>query len=219
MIGNTNIPSSKSSKEIKILNVVQTGNLTQDGSIFSDFNSGNNYIQPIARVDKGILNLDNSTNTKNFGFAASLANNWEVVVQFVYKRETSRKQGLFCNNVDYSTHLSIRNDEKVEFQVSNSTNSADIGLIISPTVLTDGQEYYAKGEFTGSTYNLYLSTDGTNWNLEGTSITSQTKITNRGNGWMFGWESTARYQAGSMDMAKCYIKINGEYWWKGVETL
>ena len=45
--------------------------------------------------------------------------------------------------------------------------------------------FYVKLEFTGTAYNLYYSTDGTNYTLQG-SITSSTKVGSRTNYFAFG---------------------------------
>ena len=67
---------------------------------------------------------------------------------------------------------------------------------------------------------MYLSTNGTDWTQEGSTITSSSRLTPRGS-WAIGRNlagindvDTLPWQ-GSIDINNSYIKINGEYWWKG----
>ena len=210
-----------SSKEIKILNVVQTGTLTRNGAVVSGF-STSNYLQLGARVDKGILSLDSSTYTKNFGDVVETANSWEWCFKIHFIDNPSSPitlQYIFANIAGYGSHIRVNTSiKKLFLGLSNVDGDDSIGYIEGITTLVDDTDYYVKVEFTGSAYNLYLSTDGTTWNLEGT-ITSSTKIIKRGNGWIIGSDSSSGYFLGGIIISDWYIKINGEYWWKGVETI
>lgn len=218
LINPNQIRDGGSSKEIKILNVVQTGTLQRDGAVFRGFSGNSNYLQLGARVDKGILSLDTSTYLKDLGGAIESANSWEVIMSFTYVTDTTHKQGIIGNAVDYGTHLSINTSEKLEMQLSNaSSGSADIGVETGATTLVNGTKYWTKWEFTGSAYNLYLSTDGITYELEATKD-SDAKINKRAN-WIIGIETPYRAFSGSIDIANAQIKINNELWWKGVETL
>lgn len=221
LINPNQIADGGSSKEIKILNVVQTGSLTRDGAVFSGFsgtaNSGS-YLKIGARVDKGILSLDSSTYYKYFELVTPNANSWEFVTKIHYVASSTQMQYIFSEKVRYGSYIEIAPSGKIDLQVSNSNSSADIGVKEGTTVLTDGTDYFIKMEFTGSAYKASISTDGQTWTEE-CSITSPEKITNRGN-WVIGVEeSNSRYFLGNINIAETYIKVNGEYWWKGVETL
>ena len=79
--------------------------------------------------------------------------------------------------------------------------------------------YWCKLEFTGNKYILSYSIDGINW-IEDASQDSTTKITNLTGELSLGCDEGTRYlENGSIDLSETYIKINGEYWWKGVETI
>ena len=74
-------------------------------------------------------------------------------------------------------------------------------------------------EFTGTAYQVSLSTDGINFQLEKTPTTSNTKLTNRGD-WVIGTMlSDNRIFLGEIDITDWVIKVNGNIWWKGVETV
>jgi hypothetical protein len=203
---------------IKILNVVQTGTLTRDGAVFSGFSSNTNYLQLGARVDKGILSLDSSTYYKSFETVTPTTNTWEFVTKIHHIASSTQRQYILNQYVLYGSELEILTSGVIRLQISNSSSSADIGVQDGTTVLADDTDYWIKIEFTGSAYKAYLSTDGQTW-AEECSITSDTKISNRGP-WVIGVATgTDRYFLGSIDIAETYIKINGDFWWKGVETL
>lgn len=206
------------SSNIKVLNVIQVGTLNKDGAVFSGFSENNNYLSLGARVDKGILSLDSSTYFKYFEAITPTADSWEFVTKIHYVASSTQRQYIFTEKASYGTTLEILTSGVIKFQVSNSDSSVDIGSEEGTTVLTNNTDYWIKIEFTGSAYKAYISTDGQTWNTECT-ITSPTKITNRGN-WIIGVsQNIDRYFLGSIDISESYIKANGEFWWKGVETL
>ena len=102
---------------------------------------------------------------------------------------------------------------KVCFCTSTVTNSWDICELASESTISTSVNYWVKAEFTGSAYNLYLSTDGIEYKLEAsqesTRITTFPETTCIGCG---GWNSSNL--KGSMDLSETYIKIDGEIWWK-----
>lgn len=223
MRGNTNANiSGGGSGNIKILNVVQTGTLYRNGAKFGGFD-GSNYLTLGARVDNGILSVDNNTSYKNI-LELSQADDWEFVIKFKTP-DTFVKQGItyygwtLWYQAENQWTLYIDRTAKLTLYINGI-------YAVSENSLVEDTVYYIKLKYSysESTYKLYLSTTG-EFNGEETleiTINDQTKIPNKII--IFGrYETSNDYSytttVGYIDMEGTYIKINGEYWWKGVETL
>ena len=207
-----------SSKEIKILNVIQTGTLTRDGAMFSGF-STSNYLQLGARVDKGILSLDSSTYTKDFGLVASQADSWEIVFKIKNVVYSGDNQALFTLNTNTGNQFMLSANGAGAFMLLSGTGSSwDINFSANYTMV-DNQDYYIKFFFDGENYGIGFSTDGTNYTQETTP--SSWKMTSRNAQYKIGslQSLSAVNFRGKVYLEESYIKINGEFWWKGVETI
>lgn len=103
--------------------------------------------------------------------------------------------------------LGVRGTGVAMMLLGTGGSSFNIGILYTSTVLSTNTDYWIKGKFTGTKYELYLSTDGINWNLEN-SIESSTLISNSpitlqmGNGHISNW-----YLHGSIDLNNSYIKL------------
>lgn len=119
--------------------------------------------------------------------------------------------GIFC--------VRVFSDNTLNFLLGNTINDFNIGNISGNTVLSSNIDYWTKCVFTGTSYAIYLSTDGINWNLEN-SINSSTPA-NNGNPltlYLGDVHSGNWYLQGSMDLKECYIKSNNNnIVWQGVE--
>lgn len=143
--------------------------------------------------------------------------NWEMFFKIKYKSSQSI-QAIYSQGVSYETKLYI-NSGKVCLSLSNSSGSYTIGDIVGTTSLIQDTIYYIKALFTGTKYELYLSTNNSEWNLEG-SITSSTKISKRSDAWRIGCNkhNTSNYTypfKGDIYINDCYIKVNGYDIWNG----
>lgn len=201
---------------IRVLNIITTGTLTRSGASYSDF-SGSNYLTLADRANGGYLSLDNTV--KNFGSAVSTADNWEMVWKI--KPTQSGDNVIFSENANYASNLytsMIDGATKFSFYVSNSESGLGAFDIHTTTSLTINEFIFVKVEFTGTTYNIYLSSDGINWTLDAT-YSSSTKITRNSNWFVGRAQNTSYYMHGQIDLSGCYIKINGDIWWKGIEVI
>ena len=118
--------------------------------------------------------------------------------------------GIFC--------VRVFSDNTLNFLLGNTINDFNIGNISGNTVLSSNIDYWTKCVFTGTSYAIYLSTNGINWNLEN-SINSSTPA-NNGNPltlYLGDVHSGNWYLKGSMDLKECYIKSNNNIVWQGVE--
>lgn len=118
--------------------------------------------------------------------------------------------GIFC--------FWINRTGKIVFNTSNSTTDWTISQLESTDALSANTYYWGRAIFTGTKYELYLSTDGINWALED-SVNSSIPANNGnpltlylGNMHPGNW-----YLKGSMDLKECYIKSNNTFLWQGVE--
>lgn len=182
-------------------NVTIYGSPTINGHVFSNF-SGSNYLKTIPA---------------QFTEQTATADNWEMVFKIKYVADSSAYQNIWIQGAAYATKLTIETDGKAQLYVNNSGTSTAIGWAKTST-LTNGNTYWIKAEFTGTAYNIYLSTDGVNWEA-GETISSSTKITDRGiNSVGANINDGTNYKQfkGEIDLSESYIKVNGEYWWKGI---
>lgn len=216
----SNAPTSSGS--IKIINATVVGSLTKDGAVFSGFGTSN-YLRPDSRYDKGFLFLDSAANNKLFETVTPTADSWEFGTKIHFVSTTARNQTVFKEDTNYGSIITIGSSgdttDKIIMALSNTSTSNSIGRVVGTTTLTTDTDYWIKWEFTGSAYNVYLSTDGITYNLEGT-VSSQTKITNRGNWFLgVGRDNSSYLTDTSLDLSETYIKVNGEMWWQGVVEL
>lgn len=192
-------------QEIQIPVISAVGNVTFDGTMAGNF-SNTAYLYTIPG---------------QFTDYTANADNWEMVFKFTYVPNSNDVQALYAQGIDYESQLSVYGTGVVRMALSNSSSSFGIGSCMGTTVMTSGQTYWAKAEFTGSAYNVYLSTDGNNWSLEGT-INNSTKLTPRGT-WRIGVNRLNTQWLfpflGKIDLSGCYININGSRWWSGSRTI
>ena len=103
---------------------------------------------------------------------------------------------------------------------STSSLSKDICDARGTTVLSVNTDYWVKAEFTGSTYNIYLSTTGKFNGEETLEITANSTSS--------VYQATPRlgvYRdgdicfSGSIDVTQSYIKINDKMWWHGTKAI
>lgn len=144
------------------------------------------------------------------------ASSWELVWKINFT--LGAQQTIWaCGNTGYYSRLRINTAGKLLFQGGNSSSSYNVFNITGTSTLVGGTNYWIKAEFTGSAYNLYSSTDGQTWTLEGTKA-STTKIT-YGGAEIIGMDygNTDYPLLSSLDLKECYYKIDGEYFWRGIQ--
>ena len=177
------------------LNVTVVGSPTVSSGVVSGFSSAN------------YLTLPETT------FPSSTSTSWEMVFKFTTNDSVSTRQSLYTQGKKYPSGIVIISS-KVRLTISTSDGSYNIVNISGTTTLTANTTYWVKAEFTGSVYNLYLSTDGKTYTLENTKTTSN-KMADTAN-WQIGYDKTDKYPfLGSIDLPNSYIKIDGSTWWKG----
>lgn len=151
----------------------------------------------------------------------STVTSWDWVFAFTYATSTTKQVIISEYNVNNASRI-ICVDDVLCADMSTSRTSFNIGSIVGKTTLISGVKYFAKLSFTGSQYNLYLSTSGKfegEESLEGT-VASSTKLLD--NTYAIGEDGQPNTNypfLGSIDLNESYININGERWWNGTDTV
>lgn len=195
--------------------------LNIDGAKVSGF-AYNRYVLPTSSVDKGVLNFLNSF--KDFGKAVKTADSFEIVFLCNYKSQT--EQYFFGEKESWASRIGINNN-KVHFQLNFTGNDGGSQYVFSAEGdydFTENSDYYFKFEFDGTKYTISVKEKSEeNYTLVAT-LNDDTKITGERT-WIIGTADPAvtifdlNNWASYIDFAGCSIMIDGEYWWKGVETL
>lgn len=177
------------------------GNLYNYDGIFTNFND-TNYIQ---------LN-------KSFSVAVQNANSWEIYTR-VYRTQDGIRQKIFAGGTaTANSWLGIESSNKIRVRLRRTPLSEFLWDFTGTTTINSNKWYYLKLAFTGTEYNVAYSEDGINWTLEGSTETSEI-IGNVSNDWTIGKALAQNYfnpWSGRIDLNNFYIKINGEYWCKGI---
>ena len=180
-------------------------------------------------IDNGVVSGFSSANYLSLPELFRPASNpWERVICFTTSNDvTTVQQLIYINYASDSiagVHFHI-NSGKIAAQISSNGSSWNIvGSFLGKTTLSTNTTYYAMIRFTGSEYQLLLSTTG-EFNGEETlenSITSSTPIYQSNTVYdRLGFRSSSLPQVftGSMDLTKCYGKINGQDWWHGTKAV
>lgn len=155
----------------------------------------------------------------------SAASNFEIV--FKFRHDLSEVGGgnasIFAGSVNGQViSANILDNGKVGFGVGNSTATGWQTTEASTygTTVTQAQIWYwYKVVFTGTQYIGYLSTDGENYTTEWTFNSTMTPSHRDSDIIMIGTNRAPSFTQGFngiIDMNECYIKIDGETVWKGV---
>lgn len=194
--------------DFRFTNVNLYGNLTTATSPVLNGFDYNDYASPIP---------------SQFGHAIANSTNWEVVFKFTYQPTESRYnyvQSLFAqSHVGWENKFCIGNNGVIGFTLTSTNSSYNISDGFGTTTLSVGGTYYAKYTFDGTHYKAFLSSDGLEWSEE-VSVESSLKIKDTTEDWVIGinrYGSGSQYNypfKGNIDLSGCYIKIDGNEWWK-----
>jgi len=149
------------------------------------------------------------------------ADNWEVCFKFTcINLQDSVRQTFLCQPVSYPSQMLIGEHKDLTLLINTSGNGTyAVQLPSDDNILEEGKTYYVKYGFTGTAYYLTYSIDGNNW-IKTYTAESTTKLTNRGD-WTIGVHLQSGYYdpfLGPIYLGESYIKINGQYYWKGADV-
>ena len=203
--------------KIKILNVVENGTVTREGTKYSGF-ANDKYLQIGNKVDGDIIALSNEI--KDFGAMIKTANSFECVFLCNYKTKT--KQYLFGESGSWASKIGIENVDVV-LQLNFEGGESLEWLIIErgSYTFTENADYYFKFAFDGTAYTLSIKEKNETSYTTVITIANSTKFSS-GREWIIGYTDTAdtNNEWGSyIDMEGCSTKSNGDFWWKGVEEI
>lgn len=192
--------------------------------------SGDSYTKVGSWIDEGVISGFSASNYLSLPeLFRPASNSWERVICFKTSDTVTAAQALnyinFASDSLAGVHFHIGSGGQISAQISSNGSSWNIAeSFVGTTVLSANTTYYAMIRFTGSEYQLLLSTTG-EFNGEETlenSITSSTPIYQSNTVYdRLGFRSTSLPQVftGSMDLTKCYGKINGQDWWRGTKAV
>jgi hypothetical protein len=166
------------------------GTLTINGSIISGFSNSNYLILP-----------------GTFHLGGSDVSSFEIECSFTTPADMSNPFYV----LDGRVRLLMSNSPQVLTLVISETGNFQ--TITGITTLTASTKYYVKIEYDGTEYKLYLSTDGSTYNLEATATTTVVP------------EDSSSYKISpftnaitSTDMSDWFIKRNGQIIWQGMDA-
>ena len=180
------------------LNATVVGTPTISEGVVSGFSSGN------------YLKLPETFNPES--------NSWEAVIKFATLSDFSAQQIILHPASSSGVNVALVVDTTGKILAYASTDGSSWNILNSTTgttILSPSTSYYIKMQYTGTAYEVYLSTDGNTFNLE-LSVSSSSFVKSGFYLTLGAWASDGRHVE-SIDLNESYIKINGEYWWKGME--
>ena len=163
-----------------------------------------------------------NTIPQSFTQVSPTASSWEWVFKIEQYVTSNQIQCLYSQGRQYETMLSVNASNKLNLVINNTANSTNVVAMAGSTTLVSGNSYWIKARFTGSSYQLLLSTDGKTWRSEAsTSSTTKLAATSSEN-WHIGYnyhsKSSYHYLLQSkLNLHESYIKVNEEYWWRGIK--
>lgn len=188
--------------EIKqVLNINIVGSLTISDNVVSGFNA-NNY------ATAGEL-FNPSINNWEIGFKITTGNDVSGAQQVIYESNRGFGSGSMFSPI----RLAI---SRGNFSICISNVLTNEASLTGTTAISVNATYYTKLIFDGTSYKLYISTDGITYTEEINFISSTTVY--QGLNFLIGRHSNVSgdYQfLGSIDFNQSYININGERWWDG----
>ena len=185
----------------KVPNINIVGSLTILDNVVSGFNA-NNY------ATAGEL-FNPSTNNWEIGFKITTGNDVSGVQQVIYESNRGFGSGSMFSPI----RLAISGGN---FRICISNVLTNEASLTGTTAISVNTTYYTKLIFDGTSYKLYISTDGITYTEE-INFTSSTTVY-QGLNFLIGRHSNVYgdYQfLGSIDLNQSYININGERWWDG----
>lgn len=163
-----------------------------------------------------------NTIPQSFTQVSPTASSWEWVFKIEQYVTSNQIQCLYSQGRQYETMLSVNASNKLNLVINNTANSTSVVAMTGSTTLVSGNSYWIKARFTGSSYQLLLSTDGKTWRSEA-STSSTTKLAATSNeNWHIGYNyhSNSSYYyllQSKLNLHESYIKVNEEYWWRGIK--
>lgn len=170
-----------------------------------------------ARIDKGVASGFSRGNYLKLPETFNPdSNTWEAMIKFETLSNFSAQQIILHPASSSGLNVALVIDTTGKILSYASTNGSSWNILNSTTgttILSPLTSYYIKMQYTGTAYEVYLSTDGNTFNLE-LSVSSSSFVKGGFYLTLGAWASDERH-AKSIDLSQSYIKINNELWWSG----
>lgn len=175
-------------------NGIIVGNITNTNGILSNFAAYSYFEIPGGRVD-----------------------NSEYVIKFTMPSALPTETKVIAHSEYWEALQCLTTGEIYVYDWGGATNRI---LIASPTL---GATYWVKSVHSGTTRTYYTSTDGTNYTQVVSFTDSSVDVTKSyiyilGNSSLIMTsQTTGRQWTGTIDLNGCYIKVNGNIIWNGMD--
>lgn len=165
----------------------------------------------------GIASGFNSRNGIQIGSFKPGSSPWEIGCLLTTGSDVSTSTIAFgsMNSSDYKCPLFGYISGKWRMLLSSNGSSWNLAADLTNGLVSPNTTYFVKFVFTGSRYILFVD-DIPVIVLDSSTTIYQGGVVGFGNN-MYSTSSQS-YFNGTIDISKCYIKINGEYWWTGFYT-
>lgn len=178
-----------------------------------------NIVGSFARINKGVASGFSSGNYLKLSEAFNPeSNTWEAVIKFETLSDFSAQQIILHPASSSGINVALVVDTTGKILAYASTDGSSWNILNSATgttILSPLTSYYIKMQYTGTAYEVYLSTDGNTFNLE-LSVSSSSFVKGGFYLTLGAWASDERHVK-SIDLNQSYININGSRWWSGDE--
>jgi len=206
------------------------------GGFFYDYHEDDfSYMGGGSNFEEGIVNNNFATGSGNatYGRLWSLiplplnylnsiknADSWEIGIKCKYMDGDYLVRQILIADIQDGNYginnfgLDVRN-RHFSLNLSNSGSAVSIGSIVSDEIVSN-TIYWIKILFTGTYYEMLISTDGVNYSSCGT-LESSEKISQESCEYAFLGSTTPRWR-GLIYLRDTYIKVNNEFVWKNVDN-
>lgn len=213
------------------------GSLIQGGGAYSDFvdyiadlyntdPTANYFMQGYSEVtsynytavgtitnNNGVLSGFSNSNYATIPDTFSPSNNaWEFVIKITTGADVSTTQYILGREYYFDLYIG---GGLIKTEIGNGS-SWGITVQQGVTTLQANSTYYIKYIYTGSSYAIYLSTDGSAFSLEKSISYSTAQSSHVIPLGRIIATTLLNPFGGSIDLNGSYIKINNEIWWNGV---
>ena len=144
---------------------------------------------------------------------------WEMVWKFKSGADVSTSQNAFgCGTADYKGIIGYVTSSTYRLYASSNGSSWNIWSNAANFGVAANTTYWVKYTWDKTTLIAYWSYNGQDWTQFGTSTVGSPLNMEQINVGYRNIAYTGEYFRGTIDLNNCYIKVNGNYYWRGTDT-
>ena len=138
---------------------------------------------------------------------------WELKLVFTTGANVATQQCLVGDpsGVPYNGLYIFLDNYTLTFGISSTGTSWDVANAVGTYTPLINTQYYVKLIFTGTSYDLYVSTDDETYENVGSVTSSLIKVNNENFLGYYGYGESSPF-LGSIDTNESYIKVDGDVW-------